>query len=136
MFFKLKKQTESFLAYCINLLQCKYVLQHKMQNLKPKSQELQQHEKMQVKFGACFVGCSVPHQDAGSFGEQLGRSRQLWHIHAGQQPVQPGMAAHPLTEVGHKGKGILENTAESQLIYRKTANRVNKVETNITCSWR
>lgn len=49
-----------------------------------------------------------PHQDASSSGDQLGRRRQLRQVHAGQQPVQPRVAAHPLAEVGHEGKRILQ----------------------------
>lgn len=52
----------------------------------------------------------VPHQDAGSFGDQLGRRRQLRQVHAGQQPVDPGVAAHPLAEGGGEGQRVLRGT--------------------------
>ena len=52
----------------------------------------------------------LSHQDASSSGDQLGRRRQLRQVHAGKQPVQARVAAHPLAEVGHEGKRILQKS--------------------------
>lgn len=81
-----------------------------------------------------------PHQDTSSFGDQLSRGWQLWQVHAGQQPVQPRMAAHPLAEVRHEGKRILPKATETfQIVSNKPFKEIKRIRLknkNSTCSWR